>query len=260
MPAPEGDLPLLVAAAEAAGRIALRFWRQAPKSWDKGGDRGPVSEADLAADAALKDALLAARPGHGWLSEETPDDAARLERGSLFIVDPIDGTRAFLAGEDGWAVSVAIATAGEVTAGVVHLPARGLTYAACAGGPATRNGAALAASGRTALAGADVLTTRAALDPAQWPGGVPDLKRSFRTSLAWRLCLAAEGRHDAMLTLRPAWEWDIAAGALIAAQAGCTVTDRHGATLRFNRPDPRCEGVIAAPPALHGPLVARLRG
>jgi myo-inositol-1(or 4)-monophosphatase len=87
---------------------------------------------------------------------------------------------------------------------------------------------------------------------------VPDLRRSFRTSLAWRLCLAAEGRHDAMLTLRDAWDWDIAAGSLIAARAGCTVTDRHGAALRFNRPDPRAPGVIAAPPALHGQLLARL--
>lgn len=258
MPAPEDDLALLTRAAEAAGRIALRFWRQAPKSWDKGGGHGPVSEADLAADAALKEALLAARPGHGWLSEETPDDAARLEKGALFIVDPIDGTRAFLAGEDGWAVSVAIATAGEVTAGVVHLPARGLTYAARADGPATCNGAPLAASTRGTLDGADVLTTRAALEPEHWPGGVPDLRRSFRTSLAWRLCLAAEGRHDAMLTLRDAWDWDIAAGSLIAARAGCTVTDRHGAALRFNRPDPRAPGVIAAPPALHGQLLARL--
>ena len=260
MPGREADLALLVEAAEAAGRLALRFWRQAPKSWDKGGEHGPVSEADLAADAALKVALRGARPGHGWLSEETPDSDERLARGAVFIVDPIDGTRAFLAGEDGWAVSAALAEGGEVVAGVVHLPARGLTYAATVGGPATRNGAPIAASARTALAGADVLTTRAALDPAQWPGGVPEVTRSFRTSLAWRLCLAAEGRHDAMLTLRPAWEWDIAAGALIAARAGCAVTDRHGAALRFNRADPRATGVVAAPPALHGALVARLAG
>jgi myo-inositol-1(or 4)-monophosphatase len=260
LPGPEADLSLLVGAAEDAGRIALRFWRQSPKAWDKGGEHGPVSEADLAADAALRVALCGARPEAGWLSEETPDTAERLQRQAVFIVDPIDGTRAFLAGEDGWAVSVALAVAGAGVAGVVHLPARGLTYAATATGPATRNGAPIAASARTALEGADVLTTRAALEPSEWPGGVPQVKRSFRTSLAWRLCLVAEGRHDAMLTLRPAWEWDIAAGALIAARAGCAVTDRQGAALRFNRADPRAGGVVAAPPALHGPLVAGLRG
>ena len=86
------------------------------------------------------------------------------------------------------------------------------------------------------------------------------MKRSFRASLAYRLCLVAEGRYDAMLTLRPAWEWDIAAGALIAAQAGAVVTDRHGAGLAFNRPHPQAEGVVCAAPAVHPGLIGRLGG
>lgn len=257
-PDPQDDLALLLSAAQAAGPIALRYWRRDPKAWEKGAGAGPVSEADLAVDAALKSALLAARPGYGWLSEETPDDAARLSQDRVFIVDPIDGTRAFLAGEEAFALSLAVAVGGRVIAAVVHLPARGLTYAAHEGGPATHNGTAIQASTRTELAGADVLTTRAALAPELWPQGVPDLKRSFRASLAWRLCLAAEGRHDAMLTLRDTWEWDSAAGSLIAERAGCTVTDRHGAALRFNQPVPQAPGVIAAPPALHAALRARL--
>jgi myo-inositol-1(or 4)-monophosphatase len=258
-PDPATDLALLIEATEAAGRIALSYWRQAPKAWEKAAEAGPVSEADLAVDAALAAGLRAARPDYGWLSEETPDDPARLSRDRVFILDPIDGTRAFLAGEETFSVSLAVATAGLVTAAVVHLPARGETYAAHLDGEARLNGRILHASPRREVDGADVLTTRANLAPEAWPGGVPDLKRSFRASLAWRLCLAAEGRHDAMLTLRDTWEWDCAAGSLIAAQAGCVVSDRHGAPLRFNRPVPQAAGVIAAPAALHAGLMARLR-
>ncbi|AWD21941.1 3'(2'),5'-bisphosphate nucleotidase CysQ [Fuscovulum blasticum] len=257
-PTPDQDLALLADAAAAAGPLALSFWRNAPRAWDKAGDQGPVSEADLAVDALLKATLRAARPGYGWLSEETPDDPVRLGHDRVFIIDPIDGTRAFLAGEDGFALSLAVAQAGRVTAALVHLPARGATYAATQHGPATRNGNPIAASPRQDLTGADVLANRASLAPELWPGGVPDLKRSFRTSLAWRLCRAAEGRHDAMLTFRDTWEWDIAAGCLIAERAGCRVTDRTGAPIRFNAPQPRAAGVIAAPPALHGALLTHL--
>jgi myo-inositol-1(or 4)-monophosphatase len=252
------DLAVLTEAALAAGRIAMRFWRQAPKSWDKGGEHGPVSEADLAVNAALHERLRVARPGYGWLSEETPDDAARLAHDRVFVVDPIDGTRAFLAGEDGFAVSLAVVQAGRPVAGVVHLPAKGRTYAAAVDGPALLDGAPIACSTRADVTGADVLTSRASMAPEHWPGGVPDLKRSFRTSLAWRLCLVAEGRHDAMLTLRDTWEWDIAAGALIAERAGCRVTDRRGTPLRFNAAHPQVDGVVAANPVLHQALASGL--
>ncbi|MEZ5798905.1 MAG: 3'(2'),5'-bisphosphate nucleotidase CysQ [Paracoccaceae bacterium] len=252
------DLALLTDAARAAGRIALRYWRNDPKSWDKGGDHGPVSEADLAVNQDLAARLRAARPDYGWLSEETPDDARRLGAETLIILDPIDGTRAFLAGEEAFSIALAVVRDGQPVAGVVYLPAKDRLYAATASGPATRDGQPIRCSDRADLAGADVLTTRAAMAPEHWPAGVPDLKRSFRASLAWRLCLAAEGAHDAMLTLRPAWDWDIAAGALIARRAGCLVSNRHGAPLRFNAADPRADGVVVANPALHRAMLAAL--
>ncbi len=141
---------------------------------------------------------------------------------------------------------------------MVYLPAKDRLYAATGTGPALRDGAPIRCSPRADLTGADVLTTRAALAPEHWPGGVPDLRRSFRASLAYRMCLAAEGRHDAMLTLREAWEWDIAAGSLIAERAGCVVSDRMGQGLRFNAATPRAPGVIAANPALHAELMRAL--
>jgi myo-inositol-1(or 4)-monophosphatase len=256
---PEHDLALLTQAAREAGRIALRFWKRDAKVWDKGGGHGPVTEADLAVNDMLRTTLLSARPEYGWLSEETPDDASRLSRARLFIIDPIDGTRAFIAGEATFAHSLAVAEESRVTAAVVYLPALDRIYTASVTAAPLRDGVPITASSRDQLAGADILTTKASLQPEEWPGGVPDIQRSFRASLAFRLCLAAEGRHDGMITLRDAWEWDIAAGSLIADRAGATVTDRHGAKLRFNAPDAKAEGVLALPPAIHAQAIARLR-
>jgi len=257
---PERDLALLTEAAREAGRIALRFWRREPKVWDKGGEHGPVTEADLAVNDMLKQMLLSARPDYGWLSEETPDDAARLSCETVFIIDPIDGTRAFIAGEETFAHSLAVAHRGRVTAGAVFLPALDKIYTASDTSPPLKDGQPIAASRRDRLEGADILTTKANMAPEKWPGGVPEINRSFRASLAYRLCLAAEGRHDGMLTLRDAWEWDIAAGALIAERAGAVVTDQAGEALRFNTPDAQAKGVLAMPPALHVEALRRLRG
>jgi myo-inositol-1(or 4)-monophosphatase len=252
---PESDLDLLLAAAEEAARIALRHWRRDPKVWDKGVD-GPVSEADFEVDAFLREYLRAARPAYGWLSEETPDDPSQRAAARLFVVDPIDGTRAYIGGEATWAHSLAVVEDGQPVAGVVHLPVRRKTYAAARGRGATLNGTALAASDRTEVAGSTFLAARASFEPQHWKGAVPQVDRAFRPSLAYRLALVGEGRFDGMLTLRPTWEWDVAAGALIATEAGATVTDRHGRPLAFNNPDPRLEGVLAAGPALHAAVRA----
>jgi myo-inositol-1(or 4)-monophosphatase len=254
------DLALLTEAARAAGVVALRYWKRNPEVWDKDDGAGPVTEADLAVNRLLEDRLRGARPDYGWLSEESPDGEARQATRRQFIVDPIDGTRAFIAGEEAFAHSLAVVEGGRVLAGVVYLPAMDRLYAATAAGAALCNGQPIRASQHPGIEGANVLTTRPTLLPEHWPGGVPDLKRSFRTSLAYRLCLVAEGRFDGMITLRDAWEWDIAAGGLIAAQAGAVVTDRAGAALVFNRPEARSPGVIAAGAGLHGAVLARLTG
>jgi len=255
---PAHDLALLTEAALKAGEIAMRFWKRSSKSWDKGGGHGPVTEADLDVNEMLAAKLLAARPDYGWLSEETEDGAARLAADRVFIIDPIDGTRAFMAGEDTFAHSLAVAEHGRVTAAVVYLPALDRLYTACDHGPALCDGAAIAASARAGTEGATLLATQSSMAAELWPGGVPQVKRSFRASLAYRLCLVAEGRFDGMLTLRDAWEWDIAAGALIAERAGAMVTDRVGASLRFNAARPQAAGMVVAAPGLLGALMGGL--
>ncbi|MGR3443057.1 MAG: 3'(2'),5'-bisphosphate nucleotidase CysQ [Thalassococcus profundi] len=253
---PATDLELLCDAARAAGRLALEH-RSGDLNVVRKADDSPVTGADLAVDALLRNLLSAARPDYGWLSEETPDDAHRLSRRHVFIVDPIDGTRSYIAGEDTWAHSLAVAEDGEVTAAVVLLPMKDRLYAAARGRGATRNGMPLRASDAAALAGARVLATKPSLDARHWPRGVPDVRRSHRPSIAYRLGLVAEGRYDGMFTFRPSWEWDIAAGSLIAAEAGARASDGTGSALRFNNPHPQSDGIVAASPGIWQEIVAR---
>ena len=262
MPAPEpadlADRDLLAEAAHAAGEIARRHFGQAPQTWEKPGGQGPVTEADLEIDAMLRARLTAARPGYGWLSEESVDTADRLGRSRVFVVDPIDGTRAFVAGERGFGHSLAVVEDGVPVAAAIHMPMLGHAYLAARGAGATRDGVAIAPSGRTALAGASVLGSKGHFADALWTGGRPPVRPAFRSSLAYRMALAAQGRFDAMVTLRDAWEWDIAAGALIVAEAGGRACDRRGRPLRFNGARPLLDGVVAGAPGIVAALLARI--
>jgi myo-inositol-1(or 4)-monophosphatase len=252
------DLALLIAAARAAGPIALRYFRQNPTIWEKPGE-GPVTEADFAVNDALQTHLRSARPSYGWLSEEGPDDPFRAQCEHAFMIDPIDGTRAFIAGDNSFSHALAVVRKGEVTAAVVYLPAKSLLYAASLTGPATCNGRRLTASAFPGVEGASLLTTKPNLAPEHWLGPVPEVNRGFKASVAYRLCLVAEGAFDGMLSLRDSWHWDIAAGALIASRAGATVTDRHGQPLRFTNDTSGNAGILAGAPALHAGLLARMK-
>ncbi|EAQ03883.1 inositol monophosphatase family protein [Pseudooceanicola batsensis HTCC2597] len=255
---PAGDLALLTEAARAAGRVALKYTGRTARKWEKSGGLGPVTEADLAVDDLLRTSLTAARPDYGWLSEESEDTQERHERERVFIVDPIDGTRSFIEGNDTWAHSLAIAEGGTVIAAAVYLPLKGRLYSAAQGRGAFLNDRPIRVSARSGLPGARVLAAKPNYDSRHWPGGVPEVARHYRPSLAYRLSLVAEGRFDAMLTLRASWEWDIAAGELILREAGAVTTDRRGGRLRFNNPHPQVDGVVAAGPGLHAEILTAL--
>lgn len=255
---PANDLSLLIEAARRAGDIATAHHGGPLDVRHKEHDGSPVTKADLAVNTALAGFLRAARPDYGWLSEESDDSDKRLADERVFVIDPIDGTRSYVDGSDIWAHALAVVRRGVVETGVVFLPMKDRMYTASLGNGARLNGAPLAVSTTREPDGAKMLVTKPGMEPRFWPGGVPVFKRHHRPSLAYRLCLVAEGRFDGMVTVRPAWEWDIAAGALIMAEAGARVTDVRGAPLRFNNPHPQTDGLLAANPVLHGALLDRI--
>jgi len=248
------DRTRLEAIVREAGAIAMGQWPgggHVLDTWEKG-PNNPVSAADLAVDSFLKQELSALLPAAGWLSEETADAPDRLDGGLIWLVDPIDGTRDFIRGRSGWAVSVALVSAGRPLLGMLDAPARNEFWLAEAGRGAWRNGARLVASQRTELAGARVPADH--LPPVD-----TDLVRVDKpNSIALRIAMVAAAEADLLATLRWGWEWDIGAAALIAREAGAAVTDAFGQPLNYNKRDPRAFGVLVTAPAIHGAAVDRL--
>jgi myo-inositol-1(or 4)-monophosphatase len=239
---------------QEAGRIAMRQWPgegHALESWDKT-PGSPVCAADLEVDAFLKRELGALLPAAGWLSEETVDHPERLEKGLCWLVDPIDGTRDFIRGRTGWAVSVALISAGRPLLGSLIAPARDEVWSATAGQGAWRNGERLVASTRKALPGARV--------PADsLPRPDKDLTMVDKpNSIALRIAMVASDEADLVATLRWGFEWDVAAATLIAREAGAAVSDAFGAPLAYNKRDPRAFGLVVCAPAIHEAVVERL--
>jgi myo-inositol-1(or 4)-monophosphatase len=252
------ELTLMTEAAREAGAIAMRFFGTAARRWTKDDD-SPVTEADIAVDHFLHDHLTAARSGYGWLSEEREDDPARLSRQRVFIVDPIDGTRAFIAGEQGWVVSIGLVEDGRSVAGVLFDPVADELWSAAVGAGAFMNGQPLAAGTRTEIAGARVAASKKAIRIAGLVDREGTMNRIFTKSLARRLALVAQGRFDAAIASASARDWDLAAAVLLVQEAGGTVSDLGGAAVRFNRPDTRQPSLVAAGKPLHAAIIEAAR-
>ena len=238
--------------AAQAGRIAAGRCDSAFNRWEKKAGE-PVCDVDLEVDVFLREQLRALDPEAGWLSEETLDASDRYERRRTWVVDPIDGTRDYLRGRPGWSVSVALVEDRVPVIGVLSAPARDELWTAERGRGARRNGERLRASDRTALAGARV--------PAeQLPAADSDLVPVPKpNSIALRIALVGAGEADLVATLRWGFEWDIAAAALIAEEAGAVVTGALGQPLAFNTASGEAFGVLAAAPGIHAAAVERLR-
>lgn len=250
------ELALIAESAREAGRIAMRhFGGDELDVRFKAGD-SPVTNADFEVDAFLRETLTAARPAYGWLSEETADSDVerRVAAPRTFIVDPIDGTRAFIEGRDIWCISVAIVENGRPVAGVLHCPALSETIMATAGGGAFRNGERIAVrpprpvpliGGPKPLVGR--LAEHAPFD-VERHGHVP--------SLAYRLSMVARGAMDGTFVKPASADWDIAAADLILHEAGGMLTDAKGRVPHLNGPDPAKGLLVAGHPSLHAALLA----
>lgn len=253
------DLALIIAAAREAGALAQDLRRQGLEVDYKGEDRSPVTNADLAADRLLTDHLRAARPDYGWLSEETADDTDRLQRDRIFVVDPIDGTRAYLKDQPWWSVSIAVVDGDQSVAGVVFAPDLDQMFAAVAGKGATLNGEPIRPSDTEVLEDCRMIGDPRMFAHPAWPVPWPPLRAEPRNSTALRMALVASGEFDATLTIAPKSDWDVAAGDLIAREAGCVVCDHFGADYRYNREHPAQRSLICAAPGMAPLIMARVR-
>jgi myo-inositol-1(or 4)-monophosphatase len=263
-PAARALMPAIRAACLEAGQLALDLFRPgaqtAARTWSKAGG-SPVTEADIGVDTFLHVRLAALLPEAGWLSEETADDRLRLSRRLVWVVDPIDGTRAYMAGSPDWAVCVALLDEGKPVLGVVHAPACDASYEALAGGGATRNGTAIRASAISDLARARLAGPKPMLDALARQQ--PFVAVDKIPSLALRLTRIADASIDAGLVSPDSRDWDLAAADLVLSEAGGRLSTADGGAVQYNRPTPVHGTLLAAAPGLVSPLqeaVQALRG
>jgi len=252
----EEDYELLKKAVREAGELALTYFRKTITVKRKV-DGSEVSEADLAVDVALKIALHLPRPNYGWLSEETEDDPQRLKSDSVWMVDPIDGTNAFLRHVPEWTVSAALVEHGRPVLGAVFNPATNEFFHAMRGKGAFLNDQPIAASKKSTLDGAFLIASGGLFKKKIWKEPWPEVQTKWVNSVAYRLALVASGRADATISLSNKSEWDLAAAALMVEEAGGVVTDHHGASHVYNRASPRFPSLVAAGKALHPLLIER---
>jgi len=254
----EAEHRLLCDAVREAGELALKMFRAGVDAWDKR-DGTPVSEADLAVDKLLATRLLEGLPGSGWLSEETARDEESRSRPLVWVVDPIDGTSAFVAGTGHWCVGAALTLEGKPVAAAAFAPEQGRFYEAVKNGGARLNGETLKVSSRSGLDGARIVAHKSVLNRERWRGGhTPKMTCAMTTSLILRHCLVATGEYDATIAFGQKSDWDLAPGDLIVHEAGGQTRDMTGRSFTYNRENTRQSGLLAGPAALLDELGERL--
>jgi myo-inositol-1(or 4)-monophosphatase len=247
-------LQRIQSALEAACKVFTGFTGGAIEAEYKAG-HDPVTEADKAIDAVLRHELL--REGEGWLSEESVDDRLRLEKKRVWIVDPLDGTREFVAGIPEFCVSVAMVEEGIPVAGGICNPATNEFFLGSQELGVTYNGKPARTSQRTSLEGALVLASRSEIKRGEWKR-FQKAQVNIRPmgSVAYKLALVSVGLADVTFTLTPKHEWDVAAGAALVASGGGFVSTLQNAALRCNNRSPLLSGLLACGSALRDQLLA----
>ncbi|HEX2166947.1 MAG TPA: 3'(2'),5'-bisphosphate nucleotidase CysQ [Longimicrobiales bacterium] len=257
------DLALAIDATRRAGEVVMRHFGRDLVVEHKTPDQ-PLTEADLAADALLQELLIGARPSYGWLSEETRDRPDRLAKRRVWVVDPIDGTRSFIAKLPEFAISVGLVEDGAPLVGVVFNPARDELFYAVRGGGAfvSRAGEAAVAlhvSERGLEDGVTMLASRSEIAAGEFDPFRAGWRIEPAGSTAYKLAGVAAGQGEAFVSRGPKSEWDICAGVLLVSEAGGRTTDVNGASPQFNRADPYVHGILAANETLHQAVLRRIQ-
>ena len=240
------ELKLAMEAARSAGALTLKYYQGRYELSDKGHDN-PVTTADLEADAHLKEMLLGTYPDYGWLSEETADNPARLERETVWIVDPIDGTKEFVEGVPEFVVSIALVEGGEPTVAAMYNPAADELFVAARGGGSFLNGKRVFCTNLSNLGQAALIVSRSETKRGEIDPFLPHL-REVRPigSVAYKLALVAAGRADLNISVQPKNEWDVCAGDLLVREGGGQMLDLEGQVRLYNQEDPHIKGGLVA--------------
>ena len=252
------ELRIVTEAITTAGAEALRLASQGFETHIKP-DRSPVTSADLAVNAILHDCLLGLFPDDGWLSEESPDSPARLEKARVWVIDPIDGTKAYISRDPEFCISVALVERGRPVVAAIFNPSTNELFSA-------RRGGGLLFNDEPTLWQEHRTSRQPVVALSPWEqeiGRFTSLEahaaRRPMRSIAWALALAASGRIQAVATFESENEWDVAAGALLIEETGGTMSDGSGQRLEFNRPNPRYRGIVATHSACPDPVRRQLR-
>ncbi len=256
-------LDLMIATAREAGDIAMSYFGQDVKVWNKISDQkvtSPVSEADLAVNAHLKYKLLEAHPTFGWVSEESEDDPARRDKQFTWVIDPIDGTRAFLRGQPHFTICLALLADTLPVAGVVFNPATGELFYARKGGGAFLNSETIRVSERTLLEGCRMIGHEGTFKSRRWREPWPEMAIEQRNSMAYRMVLVAAGIFDATIAVSRKHDWDLAAADVIVQEAGGIVSHSDGSPTTYNRESLEHPDVVACGPGLQSEILARMKG
>jgi myo-inositol-1(or 4)-monophosphatase len=247
----------LAAAVRAAGALALTKFQRPLRSWVKEGS-SPVCEADIAVDDLLRERLLGARAGFGWRSEESEDPRASPAAKLVWIVDPIDGTRSYLAGRPDWAISAALVAEGRPLVAALFAPVGDELFLAVRGSGATRNGAPIMTTAGSALEAARVAGPKRLV--AALAAAVPHITAMPRLgSLALRLARLAQGEFDIVFAGGSSHDWDLAGADLLVHEAGGTMTSLSGRSVVYNQRLPVHGALVAAGAERHAALVAHTR-
>lgn len=251
------DFEVLKAAVIEAAVLSLSFYKGKISSWRKHDD-SPVSEADIAVNDLLQSRLRTARPDYGWLSEETEDDRSRLAAKRTWVVDPIDGTRAFLKGKPEFTIVAALVENGSPIAAAVAAPAHNDLYEAVIGGGARKNDQPIKVTPASRIDGLQVLASDGFVGLPIWKTPWPSMTVSDVNSIALRLCLVAEGRYHAAMRLKGCHDWDLAAAHLILSEAGGTLTTHEGKPFAYNGQHCTQGSFVAGDAAIHAKLCAHI--
>lgn len=256
MPGPDRDL--LLETVGDAGALARHYFEHGAKNWTKA--KGEVvTEADIAVNTLIRERIARARPEDGWLSEETRDDPDRLTRARVWIVDPIDGTIAFVKKRPHFTICIALVVDGVPALSAVFNPVLNELFEAEHARGARLNGAPLRVSEQSTLAGCRMLGSREMFNYPGWPQPWPEMTIENRNSTAYRIALVAAGQFDATMALASKHEWDVAAADLILREAGGMITNHQGEPLKYNKAVPLLTSVVAAGSSLHMALLDRVR-